>query len=60
MTAEAGIANFTDAFRLMCQNIKVIRLDEPRDIFPAYQKALEREDGKSALVVEWGDYYSEK
>jgi pyruvate/2-oxoglutarate/acetoin dehydrogenase E1 component len=54
------IGDFTDAFRHMCKRIEVIRLDEPEDIFPAYQKALEREDGKSTIVVEWGDYYSEK
>ena len=54
------VGDFTDAFRLMCQNIEVIRLEEPQDIFPAYQRALEREDGKSTIVVEYGDYYSEK
>lgn len=54
------VGDFTDAFRLMCPNIEVIRLEEPQDIFPAYQKALEREDGKSTIVVEYGDYYSEK
>ncbi len=54
------VGDFTDAFRLMCHNIEVIRLDEPQDIFPAYQKALEREDGKSTIVVEYGDYYNEK
>jgi pyruvate/2-oxoglutarate/acetoin dehydrogenase E1 component len=54
------VGDFTDAFRLMCKNIEVIRLDEPEHIFPAYQKALEREDGKSTIIVEYGDYYSEK
>jgi len=54
------VGDFTDAFRLMCSNIEVIRLDEPSQIFPAYQHALEREDGKSTLLVEWGDYYNEK
>jgi pyruvate/2-oxoglutarate/acetoin dehydrogenase E1 component len=54
------VGDFTDAFRLMCQNIEVIRLEEPQDILPAYQRALEREDGKSTIVVEYGDYYSEK
>jgi len=54
------VGDFTDAFRLMCPNIEVIRLEEPQDIFPAYQKALEREDGKSTIVVEYGDYYGEK
>ncbi len=54
------VGDFTDAFRLMCKNIDIIRLDEPEHIFPAYQKALEREDGKSTIIVEYGDYYSEK
>jgi pyruvate/2-oxoglutarate/acetoin dehydrogenase E1 component len=54
------VGDFTDAFRLMCQNIEVIRLEEPQDIFPAYQRALERDDGKSTIVVEYGDYYNEK
>jgi hypothetical protein len=44
----------------MCCNIEVIRLDEPEEIFPAYEKALRRSDGKSTLLVEWGDYYNEK
>ena len=54
------VGDFTDAFRLMCQRIEVIRLDEPNQIFPAYQKALERNDGRSTIVVEYGDYYNEK
>ena len=54
------VGDFTDAFRLMCPNIEIIRLDETRQIFPAYQKALERTDGKSTLIVEYGDYYNEK
>lgn len=54
------LGDFTDAFRLMCTNIEVIRLDEPEQIFPAYQKALERKDGKSTILVEYGDYYNEK
>ncbi len=57
---QQHVGDFTDAFRLMCKNIEVIRLDEPEHIFPAYQKALEREDGKSTIIVEYGDYYSEK
>ena len=51
---------FTEAFRIMCPNIDIIRLEEPEDIFPAYTKAWEREDGRSTLLVEYGDYYGEK
>lgn len=54
------IGDYTEAFRLMCINTEIIRLDEPEDIFPAYKKALERTDGKSTVVVEYGDYYNEK
>lgn len=54
------VGDYTDAFKMMLKNIEVIRLDNPEDIFPAYKKAYEREDGKSTLIVEWGDYYNEK
>ena len=54
------VGDFTDGFRLMVNNIEVIRLEEPEDIFPAYYKAYNRTDGKSTLVVEYGDYYGEK
>tara|TARA_R110002020_G_scaffold149972_3_gene326452 strand:+ start:8195 stop:8734 length:540 start_codon:yes stop_codon:yes gene_type:complete len=52
--------DFTEAFQKMTTNIEVIRLDEPEDIFPAYQKAYSRKDGKSTILVEWGDFYGEK
>jgi len=54
------IGDFTDAIKMMCSNIDVIRLEEPNQIFPTYEKALKREDGKSTIVVEYGDYYNEK
>ena len=54
------IGDFTDAFRLICTTVEVIRLDEPDQIFPAYERALLRDDGRSTLLVEWGDYYEEK
>lgn len=54
------VGDFTEAFRLMCKNIDVIRLEEADQVFPAYEKALRRTDGKSTLVVEYGDYYNEK
>lgn len=52
--------NFSDAFRRMLRNIEIIELTEPEEIFPAYQKAYEREDGKSTILVEYGDFYNEK
>ncbi len=54
------LGDFTDAFRLMLTNTEIIRLDEPEQIFPAYQRALERTDGKCTILVEHGDFYNEK
>ena len=28
--------------------------------FPSYEKALNRTDGRSTILVEFGDYYNEK
>ena len=54
------IGDFTGSIQNMCSTIEVIRVDEPEQIFPAYEKALMREDGRSTIVVEYGDYYGEK
>ena len=54
------IGDFTEAIQKMCNNIEVIRLDETEQIFPAYEKAYNREDGKSTILVEHGDFYNEK
>lgn len=51
--------DFTMAFMEMCNTIEVIRLDRAEQIFPAYQKAYERKDGKSTIIVEWSDFYNE-
>jgi hypothetical protein len=29
-------------------------------VFPAYERALLRDDGRSTIVVEYGDFYGEK
>lgn len=52
--------NFADAFRMMCKTIDIIELHEPDDIVPAYELALNRTDGKSTILVEFGDYSKEK
>jgi pyruvate/2-oxoglutarate/acetoin dehydrogenase E1 component len=54
------VGDLTDGLRLICKNIEIVRLEEPEEIFPAYEKALNREDGKPTLLVEYGDYYNEK
>ena len=52
--------DFSDAFRMILKTVEIIRLEEPEQIFPAYQKAYERNDGKSTIIVEYGDYLNEK
>ena len=52
--------DFSEAFKLMLKNVEVIVLEEPEQIMPAFQKAFLREDGKSTILVEYGDYYNEK
>lgn len=52
--------DYTDAFMLMCRNIEFIRLNEPEQIFPSYEKAYSRTDGKSTILVEWADFYNTK
>jgi len=54
------VGDFTEAFRLILGSIQVLRLEEPEDIFPAYRQAYERKDSQSTLIVEYGDYFSEK
>ncbi len=54
------VGDYSDAFRLMLKTCDVVKLDEPNQIFPAYEKAYLREDGRSTIIVEYGDYYNEK
>ena len=54
------VGDFTAAFRQMLQTVEVVRLEEPEQIFDAYRLAYERTDHKSTILVEYGDYYSEK
>lgn len=52
--------DYTDAFKLMCDNIEVIKLEEPEQIFDAYINAYNRKDGKSTLLIEVADYLNAK
>jgi len=54
------IGDFSSAIKKMCSTIDVIKLNDPNKIFTSYKKAYERKDGKNTILVEYGDYYSEK
>ena len=54
------VGNYTEAFKNMLNTVEVIELKEVDEIMPAYQKAYERDDGISSLIVEHMDFYNEK
>ena len=54
------IGDFSEALSLMCTNIEIIVIHEPKNIFKSYKKAYNRKDGKSTLLIEYGDYFNEK
>jgi pyruvate/2-oxoglutarate/acetoin dehydrogenase E1 component len=54
------IADSTGGFKAMCDFVDIIRLDEPNQIFEAFQYAYLRTDNRPTVLVEWGDFYSEK
>lgn len=53
------VGDFTDALKLMCSSINVVRLDNTAMVVPEYQLAASREDGVSTILVEWSDKYYE-
>jgi pyruvate/2-oxoglutarate/acetoin dehydrogenase E1 component len=54
------ISDFTGGFRAMCDFVDIIRLEEPEQIFESYQHAYLRTDNRPTILVEWGDFLSEK
>ncbi len=54
------VGDYTEPFTFMCPNIEIIRLEEPYQIMEGYEKAYKRIDGKSTILVEYGDFYNEK
>lgn len=54
------VGNYSVAFRHMLSSVEIVELEEASQIVEAYQHAYHRKDGKSTLLVEFGDYYNEK
>jgi pyruvate/2-oxoglutarate/acetoin dehydrogenase E1 component len=52
--------DFSEAIQSMCSTVEVIRLEDPADIKPAYERAYNRNDGRATICVEYGDYYNSK
>ena len=54
------IGDLTNGLRKILTDVEIIRLEEPEDIFISYKKAYDRNDKKSTILVEYGDFYNEK
>ncbi len=54
------VGDFTMAIKNMAKNIEVVKLQNPKNIFSSYKKAIDRKDNVSTILVEYGDYYNEK
>ena len=50
--------DFTESIKHMLTDTELIELHEPEDIFDSFVYAYNRNG--STVIVEWGDYYSEK
>jgi|TARA_R110002020_G_scaffold46684_3_gene132790 pyruvate/2-oxoglutarate/acetoin dehydrogenase E1 component len=50
--------DFTESLKHMLTDVKVVELKEPEQIFSTFKEAYDRNG--STLVIEWGDFYSEK
>jgi pyruvate/2-oxoglutarate/acetoin dehydrogenase E1 component len=58
---DGGIQHTQDYTQMMkdtLTEVDVVLLDEPEEIFPAFEKAYKREG--SSMIIERGDYYNEK
>ena len=53
-------ADYTDAFKKMLTNTNVVSLEEPENIFPAYEEALLGNDFHATVLIENGGFYNDK
>jgi pyruvate/2-oxoglutarate/acetoin dehydrogenase E1 component len=51
--------DFSEAFRFMCKTINILRLNEPEEIFPTYEYALNGTE-YSTILVENSDFCKTK
>ncbi len=52
--------NHTDSIRSMLTEVEVVEIKEPEEVFDAFKKAYERNDGKSTLIIEYSEFYGTK
>ena len=52
--------NYTEVFKEILNEVKVIYLSEPKQIFPTFRKIYNDKKNNSYLVIENGDFYNQK
>ena len=52
--------NYTNEMKKILGEVKVVFLDKPKMIFPAFKKAYEDKNSHSYLFIEHGDFYNQK
>lgn len=52
------VGDFTESFKGLVKNVRVIRLDEPQDIMPAYEAAYDF--AGTTMLIEVGNNYNRK
>jgi pyruvate/2-oxoglutarate/acetoin dehydrogenase E1 component len=53
-------ADYTESIKKMVTDINVVKLQEPEDILPTYKNALESNDSRISLIIEYGSHYNDK
>lgn len=52
--------DYTEGVRTMLKNVEVVKLEHAGEVFPAYERAIDRADGKSTLIIELSDLYKDE
>lgn len=52
------VGDFTEAFKGLVKNVRIKKLEEPQDIFPAYEEAYAFNG--TSMLIEVGNYYNRK
>lgn len=52
------LGNYSDPFRQMLKTVEVIECERANQIFEAYKRAYDRDDGRSTLIVEHTQRYA--
>ena len=52
--------NYTKIFKSILSEIEVIMLSNPKNIYQTYKNCIKKENKKSYLIIEHGDFYNDR